>query len=65
MGVAEQSVTAEGRRAKHPPVPGQGRVRRRRPGSVLAPMLVAGLLAGLAAYTGVPGRSSLAATATR
>lgn len=51
MGVAEQSTTAAGSRDRLPPVPDAGgRVRRRRPGSVLAPMLVAGLLLGLASY---------------
>lgn len=51
MGVTEQPTVSAGTRDRLPSGRNDGgRVRRRRPGSVLAPMLVAGLLLGLAAY---------------
>lgn len=51
MGVAGQPTISAGSRDRLPPGPDDGgRVHRRRPGSVLAPMLVAGLLLGLATY---------------
>lgn len=49
MTVAEHPTPTE--RQRVPPQSGQRRPRRRRPGSVLAPMLVAGLLLALAVYT--------------
>lgn len=49
MGVAEQQTPTAGRE-KLAVQPSPGRVPRRRPGTVLAPMLVAGLLLGLATY---------------
>lgn len=54
MAVAEHPTPTE--RQKVPPAVRQGRPRRRRPGSVLAPMLVAGLLLALAVYTVIRDR---------